>query len=79
MLEESLPDGREDLTVDSPRLFEANLDFCRVNVHVDLIAGHVNVKKGDGIAAREEKTPVSLLDRMAERTVPDKSAIRKRY
>ena len=75
--EELLPQRGQQLAVDSSAVLESDFQFCRMNVDVDQIRGHLQTDKSDRGTAGQQQAAIGFAQRMLQRPVADVPAVQE--
>ena len=75
--EELLAQRGQQLAVDSPAVLEPHFQFCRMNVDVDQIRGHLQPEESDRRAAGQQQAAVGFAQRMLQRAIADVPAVQE--
>ena len=76
--QEFRPEGREELAIELPRVLEADLELCRMDVHINLVGRHFQGEDRDREAADHEETSVRLAQRVLQRAVADRPSVEEK-
>jgi len=66
------------LPVDLAPILETDLEFGRVNIHIDQLERHFELEKADGKTPRHQQPTVRFAEGMLERSVPDVAVVEEK-